>query len=122
MVIFNDSLSFSKHLNVECPLEQVRVHLYLVLATVLGHLDSLSQELDPDVVGFYKKFIRILPQPWRDENSVQFGGFVLVSYQFHSRLLRKKYSLCFDPGYVSKIVQKKLRGGGGMTDLCEGKE
>ena len=34
----------------------------------------------------------------------------------------KKYSLCFVPGYVSKIVQNKLRGGGGMTELCEGKE
>ena len=37
-------------MNIQCPLEHVAVHLYLVLAAVLGHLDPLLEELDPDVV------------------------------------------------------------------------
>ena len=47
----------SLHLNVECPLEEVCVHLYLVLAAVLGHLDPLVQELDPNIM---RLWIRVL--------------------------------------------------------------
>ena len=38
-------------LDIESSLEEVAVERYLVLTAVLRHLNSLLQELDPDIVG-----------------------------------------------------------------------